>query len=222
MADPIDALLMLDPSLLLSERGLGWLEEDETIRGGIAVPAVFAEWLRGERLLDVESLVAPGDLDAVTGRRSRLVDTLPDVTVFSYLEGNLSDHAQTVLEELLRRNDALGRLRADEWAFLQSHSTLGSKLKLPVQAFRDAGAAVVELGGAAGSELLAEVIPREHIPGVLAGAIIARGTVRWIVMGGAVIGGGTLGGLVGGVLSGHLGAQASNVLGKAAVLAIDP
>jgi len=37
-----------------------------------------------------------------------------------------------------------------------------------------------------------------------------------------VIGGGTLGGLVGGALSGHLGAQAAKVLGKAAVLAIDP
>ncbi|HTZ62831.1 MAG TPA: hypothetical protein VMB51_01865 [Solirubrobacteraceae bacterium] len=87
------ALLMLDPSLLLSEPGLGWLKEDETIRSGIAVPAVFAEWLQGERLFDVESLVGPGDLDAVTARRSRLIDALGDVTAFSHLEGDLSDDA---------------------------------------------------------------------------------------------------------------------------------
>jgi hypothetical protein len=212
---------MLDPSLLLSGPGLDWLEADETIRCAIAVPAVFAEWLRGERVLDVESLVAGGDLGAVTDRRARLVDVLRDATVFSYVEGDLPEHAQTVLEGLLRRDDRLGRLRADEWAFLQSHSTLGSKLKLPVQAFRDAGAAVVELGRPAGRELLAEVIPREHIPSALTGGLTARGVVKWIVVGGAAIGGGTLGALVGGAFGGRLGVQAAKVLGGAAVLAID-
>jgi hypothetical protein len=215
-------LLMVDPSLLLSQEGLAWLEGEESVHSGIVIPTVFGEWLREERDLDIESLVSPEDIGAIWERRSMLVEILgEDFTTFSYRQSDLPVETRTVLERLLESGDSLSELHADEWAFLQSYSTLGSKLRHPVRAFRDAGAAVLEFGREVGLELLAEVIPPEHIPAVLTGGVIAKGVIKWIVVGGATIGGGTLGGLLG-TLGGQVGGEAANAISKAAVLAIDP
>jgi hypothetical protein len=223
---------MVDPSLLLSEEGLAWLEEDENVPSGIIIPAVFAEWLGGQRDLDIGALVSPDDLELAYDRRSRLVEVLGDFTAFSYRDERLSDRsAQAVLEALLLQNaDGLGELRADEWAFLQSHSVLASKLRGPHDAFRDAGATIVEFGRKVGRKLIGKVIPAERIPPVLTPGVIAKATIKWIVVGGAGVGGGTLGGVIGTVAGGPTGAfigskalgTLAGALTTAACLVIDP
>lgn len=217
---------MVDPSLLLSEEGLGWFEEDAMVGQGIVISRVFAQWLMDERDLNIELLLTRADLGVIADRRSRLAEIvggLQNLNTFSYTEADLVDDAvQAVLARMIERGDAIGELRADEWAFLQSSSILGSKLKRPIRAFRNAGAAVLEFGREVGLELLAEVIPREHIPQILTTEVIARGVVKWIALGGATIGGGSLGGLIGGPFGAELGKEASKFLAKSAVVAIDP
>jgi hypothetical protein len=116
------------------------------------------------------------------------------------------------------------------WAFLQSQSFLVSKLRHPLDAFRDAGSAIVEFGRDVGRNLIGQVIPADRIPPALTPGLISRAAAKWIVVGGATVGGGTLGGVVGTLIGGPAGAGligktggfASGALTKAAVMAIDP
>jgi hypothetical protein len=230
MATPVSDLLMVDPSLLLSEEGLAWLDKDESARRSIVIPAVFAEWLSGERELEIESLVAPEDLESVSERRARLNEILGEVAAFSHHEATLSRQAQAVLQSLLDSKDPIGELRADEWAFLQSHSFIASKVRHALDAFRDAGAVIVEFGRKVGRQLIAQVIPADKLPSVLTPKLMAVATIKWIFVGGAQVGGGTLGGVVGTaiggtpgtILGGAAGRYAGRRVGQAAVMAIDP
>jgi hypothetical protein len=65
---------------------------------------------------------------------------------------------------LVLERSPVGDLYADEWAFLQTHSVMLSKLRRPLDAFRDAGAVIVEFGRKTGAKLLEQVIPKEHLP----------------------------------------------------------
>jgi hypothetical protein len=218
---------MLDPSFLFSEDGLAWVEENDDVREGVVVPATFTQWLREERDLDLEALLAPEDLDAAAGRRDRLISLLGEIPDYSYVGADLTRGAEEVLGFLLAGGDDL---RADEWAFLQSHSFLVSKLRHPLDAFRDAGAVIVEFGRKVGLNLLGQVIPKEKIPPVLDQKLMVKAAAKWIVVGGANVGGGTFGGVAGTVLGGGVGAVLGGAAGryagdraaKAAVMAIDP
>jgi hypothetical protein len=231
VAIPNSGLLMTDPSFLLSASGFTWVQ-DQAVRRSIAVPAAFGEWLTGQRDLDIEPLIAPDDLEAVGDRRPRLVETLADFTLFSYADAGsqLPREVQTVLRNLLESEDGLGRLYADEWAFLQSQSNLLSKIRHPIDAFRDAGAAVVEVGRRTRDVLVTKVIKPEHVPPVLTPGLVGKVAAKWLIVGGAAVGGGTLGGVlgtlaggpVGGVLGGKAGGWGAGALSGAAVLAIDP
>jgi hypothetical protein len=227
---------MVDPSLLLSEEGSAWLVEDPTVLSHFVVAGTAMRWLQGEVDVNPTRLLSPEDSGAYDERRSQLPPLLSNVPTFSYAQvaPQLNPEHNAVLRNLLQDAPtselAVNRLYADEWAFLQSQSMLISKLRRPLDAFREAGSAVVEFGRGVGWKLVRRVIPEEHLPPSLTGKLMVRATVKWIVLGGAAIGGGTLGAMVGtavgGPVGGILGHKAAGVLAEetahAAVLAIDP
>jgi hypothetical protein len=105
-----------------------------------------------------------------------------------------------------------------------------SKVRHPLDSFREAGATTVEIGRRVGQQLIRRVIPREHVPDVLTPRLLAKVAAKWVVVGGATVGGGTLGGVtglviggpVGATLGGKLGGFAAGAVSNAAVLGIDP
>ena len=224
---------MVDPSILFSEEGIAWLQEDRTARDGIVVPATVMRWLRGEIDLNRRWFIAQEDLEMIDQRREQLLNVLDGVSTFSYQAVDLSPDHDAVLRNLLEAHEgpfASNGIHADEWAFLQSHSFLISKLRNPLDAFRDAGSVTVEFGRKVGRQLVLKVIKAEHVPPVLTPTLMAKATVKWIVIGGAAVGGGTLAGVVGtaiggpagGFYGGKAGGVAAGAIINAAVLAIDP
>jgi hypothetical protein len=225
---------MVDPSILFSEAGIAWLQDDGTARDGIVVAATVMRWLRGEIDLNRRGFVAPEDLEMIDQRREQLLSVLDGVSSFSYEGADLSPEHDAVLRNLLEVPGqppfASRGIYADEWAFLQSQSSLIAKLRNPVDAFRDAGSAVVEFGREVGQQLIRKVIKPEHVPRVLTPKLIAKVTAKWIVVGGAAVGGGTLGGIIGTVIGGPIGGAYGGKVGGfaatsftgAAILAIDP
>jgi hypothetical protein len=192
-------------------------------------------WLRREIDVTTSDFIAPEDIDKFESRRNSLFSILADVPTFAYeqAEGALTAEQNAVLFSLLRSAQgptfSTGSIYADEWAFLQSRSVLLSKLRKPLEAFRDAGSVVLEFGRAAGHMLIRQVIPAEHVPPVLTPGFMARTTAKWIILGGATVGGGTLGGVVGAAIGGPAGVITGKVVGmgagklaSAALLAIDP
>jgi hypothetical protein len=176
-------------------------------------------------------------LDTIDERRERLGGLFAEARVptFSYRDVQLSPEHAEVLQSLLEAHELPGLasngIYADEWAFLQSQSSLISKLRNPLDAFRDAGSAIVEFGMDFGWKLVRHVIPAEHVPSVLTPAVVAKVGGKWTILGGAYIGGGTLGGMVGAGIGGPLGAWFGGKIGgglaeeavrRAVVLAIDP
>ena len=228
-------LVMVDPSLLFAQDGIEWLAEDPTARRSIVVSASALNWMRDEaEAARPASLLAEEDFQAFSDRREQVLRLVDQVPAFSYrdAEAGLSSEHNVVMFNLLsneRLPEVVRNIYADEWAFLQSQSILLSKLRKPLEAFRDGGSAIVEFGRETGYWLLRRVIPAEHIPPVLSPQFLAKATAKWIVLGGAMIGGGTLGGLVGTAVGGPLGWATGKVVGTgagavtgAALLAIDP
>ncbi len=107
---------------------------------------------------------------------------------------------------------------------MQTHSFLVSKLRRPLDAFRDAGSVILEFGQRMEDYLIRQVIPADAVPSVFTPGFRAKVGAKWIVVGGATIGGGTRGGVLGGLggLGGLVGSFVSGTLAKAAVVAIDP
>jgi hypothetical protein len=220
--------VMLDPSFLFSAGGVEWIG-DEAMRQNLVVPSSVGPWLRGELDWPTEHLVSSDDLELFADRRRWMVERLEGVPVFSIESVHLSLPARLVLNSLIEE-DQLGLLRAEEWAFLLSHSVLISKLRHPVDAFRDAGAYIIEVGRKVGHKLLEEVLPKERIDDELGAKLIGLGVAKWVIVGGAHLGAGTLGGLVGAIAGGPVGgllagvpaSMAGEKLASAALLAIDP
>ncbi|HEX5713234.1 MAG TPA: hypothetical protein VFX85_07975 [Solirubrobacterales bacterium] len=234
MPDPHAPRLMADPSLLLSAGGQQILEENAI---PLVVSQTFLDWLGDGREIDAEPFRAD-DPDAVNPfsfiDRVRELVQANDVPGFSYetalAEGLLDDQARLVLDRILARDDPLAQIDADQWAFLNSHSWLGSQARRAFHAFREAGAVVLTAGREIGLELLGEVIPLEDRPEGVNAGLILLGVVKWLVVGGATIGGGALGGIagtfvggpVGGWIGEQLGEHGGEALATAAVVAIDP
>lgn len=222
---------MVDPSLLFAEEASDWLVRNPLDRSRIVVPATLVEWARTDLSLGEFGLIAPEDTESDPAVRELILDS----RAFSYreVEEDLPPVHNEVLFNLLRAGDVppfVGRLRADEWAFLQSHSILLSKLRNPLDTFRDAGSAIVEFGRNVGWKIVRKVIPPDQIPPVLSSELVARAAVKWIIVGGTAIGGGTLGGMAGTAVAGPVGAWIGSKAGglmaeeaaRAAVLAVDP
>lgn len=223
---------MVDPSLLLSASAEEVVEQAGAVDVEIVIAETFAEVLRGEIDLDVGELLAPEDLEDIDARFSYAQGLLAEhrLITFSAAHAEFGGDAARVLDELLSTQKPSSRLDADQWAFLHTNSWLASKLQRPLCAFRDAGAIILEVGRKQGLAMIAEVIPADRIPPNLTRDLIARATVKWLIVGGASFGGGTLGGVAGHAILGPVGAyggkvlvgRAANRAAKAAVLAIDP
>jgi hypothetical protein len=235
MAETSPELLMVDPSTLFSEDGIAWLSEDPKAPGGIVVASTVVRWIRGEIDLSPSRFVASEDRRAVDERRELLRPLLDGVATFSYQQaaGQLTSEQNAVLLSLLRTNElpgGVGRLFADEWAFLQSHSFLVSKVRKVLEAFRTAGSVIIEFGERVSEDVVRQTFKAERVPPVLTGTVLARAGAKWLVLGGVSAGGGTLGGLVGtavggpagGVLGGMAGGLLARNAAKPAVIALDP
>jgi hypothetical protein len=222
---------MADPSWLLSREGLAWLEEDPETLGALIVPRTLVAWFDNEVDLDPFVLMAPEDAERFNSQRDRVESLVRRLPSFSHREVQLTPRSlEEVRNALIAEGGALGELHADEWAFLQSQSAMLSKLSRPIDAFRDAGAFIVEVGRKTGVRLLERVIPREHLPETVTSKVLAKAAAKWVVLGGAAVGGGTLGGIAGTVIGGAPGAFIGGKVGgfgagaiaDAALLAIDP
>lgn len=223
--------LMADPSLLFSEAGLQILREGTP---QLVVSQAFLGMLREEGDIDSQLFWADDggpDPNISVDEIRELTSNVPGFSFQTALEeGRLDDEARLVLERILESDDPLARVDADQWAFLNSHSWLGAQSRRALAVFRRAGAAVLETSRDFGIELLGEVIPMEDHPDGVDAELIARGVIKWLVVGGATIGGGTLGALVGsalgGPVGGFLGEQILEHLAEAGskrvVVAIDP
>jgi hypothetical protein len=199
---PDSDLLMADPSFLLSEDGIMWLEDDDAARGGIVVPATLKLALRGvpQGPAPLQRIIAPEDREFYDERSGRLAELLGDVEAFRWDSVALDGPAAEVLGSLLESDSLEARLHAEEWAFLESNSWAVSKLRNPLDAFRDAGAVIVEYGRKLRDEMITAVIPERDRPKVLTGALLSKAAAKWIIVGGAGVGGtalGAAGGLLG-------------------------
>jgi hypothetical protein len=228
---------MVDPSLLLSDDGLNWLSQDPELSQSIVVSQVVADWMADTRQVDAsdvlsaEEMLSPDDIPGFEALRTRAFDFVTGLPTFSH-RGVPLDHPshEAVRSALVSLQSPLAELHADEWVFLQTQSTLLSKVRRPVDAFRDAGAVVVEVGRKAAVQLVRHVIAKDHLPEALTRKIVSRAAAKWIVLGGATVGGGTLGGVAGTAIGGPIGAAlvakvggfAAGNAARAALLAIDP
>lgn len=186
--------LMLDPSFLFSADAVEWLLDDPDARDGIVVPAAFADWLDGARSnADVAVFVAQDDREAYWARLGELAEILQEVAVFHDDEATLSPEDDEVRRALIEGGDTAARILAEEWTFLQSQSWAVSKLRHPLDAFRDAGAGVVEFGRKFRDELISVVVPERGAPDVLTPKFVAKVAAKWVIVGGASAGGTFLG-----------------------------
>ena len=230
--------VMLDPSVFLdpdvrdarrSNYPDGLDLSDPAIREMIIVPRTFVDFVEGNLSEDLASSLSLDleDFGDLTDVRPLLTD-LPSFS-HRFATFDIPSHEE-VRVALLLEHGPIGAMYADEWAFLQSQSTLLSKVRRPLEAFRDAGAAIIEFGRKTGVQLIQQVIPKDHLPEALTARILATAAAKWIILGGATVGGGTLGGVAGTAIAGPPGAAWGSKAGgfavgkaaSAALLAIDP
>jgi|GEM_PF-3252682 len=216
---------MIDPSTLLSAEGPQWVRENLRRGVTVVVSSRVEGWLAGGPDSDLSRLIAPEDWEEVEHRLDELSPLAAGFEFFHHRDAELSPAAEAVLKELAWADTPSATVWADEWAYLQSRSWLTSKLRRPIEVFRDAGSAVVELGARAAEHMIAEVIPAERIPASITPEIAGRAALKWIAIGGATVGGGTLGGMLTGPfapLAAKAGGFFGGTLAKAAVVALDP
>jgi hypothetical protein len=195
-------LLMLDPSFLFSGEGISWLQEQSRVRQEeIVVSSAFARWLHsGGSVNDVIVLVDSLDREEVDERRAVLFQLLRASPTFDSQGVELAHEDEEVLLRLREPGGVVAEIIADEWAFLQSHSWALSKMHLPLDRFRDAGAAVLEYGRNLREEMVGVVIPQKGAPPALTRALLAKASAKWLIVGGAGAGGALLGPIGAGIL----------------------
>jgi len=198
-------LLMLDPSFVLSREGADWLASDHAALHQTVVPMTFMAWMQeGGPLEDVLALVAPDDRDGLAGRRGEIWELFSQMQTFSAQDAQLTENDEEIRVALLERGDPVSLMIADEWAFLQSQSWAIAKLPVMLDAFRDAGAAVVQYGRRLREEMIAVVIPQKGAPPALTPKLLTTAAAKWVVVGGAGAAGASLGAIGGAVFGSGL------------------
>jgi hypothetical protein len=89
-----------------------------------------------------------------------------------------------VLRALLEDPRPDAEILADEWAFLHSGTWMAAARRRSINAFRDAGAVVVEYGRRLRDEIVQAVVPSAHVPSVLSADFLTRVAVKWLILGG--------------------------------------
>ncbi|HXF31887.1 MAG TPA: hypothetical protein VN522_10220 [Solirubrobacterales bacterium] len=193
--------LMLDPSFLFSAEGIAWLKEEVRRSEEIVISSAFARWLRsGDPADEVIDLVHPEDRAGIDRRRAELFELLRGTPAFGAEGAELAEQDEEVLLALQEPGGLVGEILADEWAFLQSHSWALSKVHLPLDRFRDAGAVVLEYGVRLRERMISTVIPQKGAPPAVTPGLLAKASAKWLVVGGAGVGGAFLGPVVAGLV----------------------
>jgi len=189
---------MIDPSLLLKEGTLDWIEEGPEL---FVVSATFKALFAERQVSPGSRLLPPGEPYATERDRDRVLALLNRVDAFSYSDENLDDAGGSVTSSLLASGDPADAVYADEWVFLASHSVMFSAVRHPLNALRRAGVVVVEYGRRVLETAVNMVVPKEHQDRYNASALFARGAIKWLVVGGVAFAGGAVGGGAGGLIA---------------------
>lgn len=219
MVSETRALLMVDPSLLLSSPGLAWLEDDNSAHRSIIVSATFREWINDRQGYDFSDFVPQGGAFDVPDLR-RVRRAIDDVATFSHDSAQLPDESDEVRRALLDAGRPAERVLADEWTFLQSQSWMVARYRYALDKFRDAGGLIVEVGHRLGDAMIASVVKAPNVPEVITVGFTAKVGAKWLVVGGSA-GAGTLGSLLLGPGGAFAGAITGTVASRIAC-AIDP
>jgi hypothetical protein len=170
---------MLDPSVLVREAGVLWLESlSPAMRRNLLVPRTFflgAQDGPGGWVVDYYRL-SPD----FTQRLIRALDTVhfhSDSSESTPLAA--ADAAADVARALAGAdlNPGMAGTLVEEWLFLTEHSTILSRIKAPFVAFKKAGASSVEVAARATLDLGAniELTPRDY----------RKAGIKWIAVGGS-------------------------------------
>jgi hypothetical protein len=188
---------MIDPSILISWRGLKWLESDRAGREAVVIPAAFFNLLFNP----TESRFLP-PLEPSAGEITlpRLRSALEGAQLFEGRDVELPDSVDAVRQALLSLRGYDYRIFADEWAYLHSQSWMIARTERALRAFRRAGAGVLQFGRRLRNEFVDVVIPRQTGPRIISRQFLTIVGAKWLVVAGAAAAGGALGGIGGGVV----------------------
>ena len=184
--------LMVDPSILVSRRGMDWLEGDSQRRSQIVVSAAFYNALSNPSA----SQFLRRRLESADGRFTiqRLRNYLDGVQRFTADQVQLSDSIELVKATLLLRRQYDYRIFADEWAYLHSQSWMISRSERALKAFLRAGAGVLQFGRRLRNEFISVVIPQQAMPRIISHQFLVLVGAKWLVVAGAAAGGGVIAG----------------------------
>jgi hypothetical protein len=190
--------LMVDPSILLSQRGLQWLESDSQDRNAIVISAAFYNVLANP----TESLFLRRLSKSADGilTLQRLRGLLDGVQRFDGTDVQLPDSIEAIRATLRFQRGYDNRIFADEWAYLHSQSWMIARTERALKAFLRAGAGVLQFGRRLRSEFINVVVPQQAMPRIISHQFLAVVGAKWLVVAGAAATGGALGGVGGGLL----------------------
>lgn len=109
---------MLDPSILLSSRGVDWLEREVAVSGGDVSGVVVAESFRRMvryKSLDFGHFVAIRDSERFGQRIERLANLMEFVPGYSHRDTTLDDSRLRLIRDQLSGREG-GEVVADEWS----------------------------------------------------------------------------------------------------------
>lgn len=179
--------LLIDPSVLLSRRGLEWLASRGSNEAGIVISRGFKQALLEYPDRELRRFLHVRDSGSYPRRRDRLLRLTEDIPTFSYRDVLLANSQMAAIQEGLLGLFPEGEVLADEWAFLQSNSWLVSANRRVLAAFRNAGAVIVEFGRKALDDVIRMSVPERDIPETLTSAFLAKVGGKWVVAGGSLI-----------------------------------
>jgi hypothetical protein len=178
--------LLLDPSFLLSEPGISWLESNQWILEAVVVPKSFYDMLNESAEVAVP-FVPASEVDALETRRDRVLRLIRDdrVEKFGHSDVKLAQRDLEIQQTLALENKDEGLVLADEWTYLRTHSVMFSRSHKPLDAFRRAGVAVLEYGDRFREQLIRAVVTeRKWKKGVpVTPEVIAAASAKWVVLG---------------------------------------
>jgi hypothetical protein len=198
----------VDPSILLSDSGLAWLEENPQAHRDIVVSANFVQSIQGRSQRLSSAFLPHSQVQSLAENRERLLGVLADVQTFRFQDADLEREQARVRDNLLAIDDPDSAALADEWAYLQSQSWGINRFRPVLAALARAGAVVVEYGRRARDEAIQAAIPQRSIPERLTPQFLARVGAKWLVLGGAAAGGAVAGGVIGTAVLGPVGVAA--------------
>ena len=175
--------LLLDPSLLLSEDCLTWLQESPTALKGVVVSAAFDP--NNDRL--VGRFLSPEEMGPYRQRQDRVTVLLREIARFSSQDPDVrsTSAVEDVGRQLRLSDDVVGRLLEDEWVYLQSASFMASAKRHLVDAVKGTRTRVFEYGRDVRDQFIRRVIKKEHIPDVLTDRFLwTRVAPKFLVLGG--------------------------------------